>query len=256
MRDWIIGLQKSASQRNDGVNPHEWLAIETEAGLPVPAELRELYEAMDGARLAPDVRLITFRGGDEGPGVIDQSRAHVAGLPQRGVWLFGVKGQGQQLFAARRRELANSPEPKPDWLPSVGDDEFVYGIRKTTDDIKHYRSLEQLLTRLVPPAQTEDFGDITYARALTAVQGALDQLEDAKGDSLEADPDIGKTTRVAVPVRAVKRAAKKAKRAPPKKKKSIAAKKKVGRKSPSKTRPRKAAKAAKAAKTRKRKSKR
>jgi hypothetical protein len=199
MRDWIIGLQKAATQRNAGVNPNEWLSIESDAGLPVPGELRELYEAMDGARLNPDVRLLTFRSSSEGPGALEQSRSHIAGLPARGVWLFGVKGTGQQLFAARRRELSSMPTPQPEWLTSVGDDGFVFGVRKTSEDVKFYRTLEQLLTRLVPPAQTEEFGDITYARALSAVQGALDLLEDAKTDSFEANEEIGRTTKVEIP---------------------------------------------------------
>lgn len=180
MRDWIVGLKKGASQRNEGMDPAAWNAIEEDAGLPVPEELRDLYEAMNGAFLRPDVRLVHFSADTgPGPGVLEQSRSQgISELPQTGVWVFGVKGDGQLLFAVRKGELAQGELPAPEWVASLSDDEWVFGVRRGPSDFRFYRSLEVLLSRLVPPAETEDFGDVTFARALNAVQGALDFLED------------------------------------------------------------------------------
>jgi hypothetical protein len=45
--------------------------------------------------------------------------------------------------------------------------------------VKAYASLEKLLEVLVPPTETEEFGEPTLARAMTAVQSALAELEPA-----------------------------------------------------------------------------
>jgi hypothetical protein len=177
MRDWILGLQKAAAERREGLDPQRWASIEAQAGMSVPPELKDLYEAMNGGRFHPDVQLIAFRSDGEGPGVLEQSASSGSQLPERGVWLFGVRDAGQQLFAVRKQDLAGSTAAVPDWVEGVAEDHWVYGFSKSTGELSFYRTLEQLMARLVPPAQTEDFGENTYVRALTAVQGALDSLE-------------------------------------------------------------------------------
>lgn len=224
MRDWIVGLQKAATERGQGFAASEWEAVESTVGQPVPTELRDLYEAMDGAVLQPDVRLIHFHGTYDYPGVLEWSRQPPEGLPSAGVWLFGTKGEDQPLFAVRKRELMQLDGGAPEWLSSVGDEEWIFGFRNAAGDLRLYRTLEGLLARLVPPAQTEEFGDITYARALVAVQGALGQL---------GEEDLDRTRKVDVyppPEARPPRAARKAPRKPAPKKSKAKAKKKPARK--------------------------
>ena len=177
MRDWIVGLQKGAAERGEGLDPQEWASLEEAAGLQVPAELKDLYEAMNGAKLEAEVALASFRG-DKDPGVLEHSQRGSPGLPPRGTWIFGHREGSQPLFSVSASALREHGARAPDWLGELGEDDWVFGIHRGEDDVRFYRSLEQLLARLVPPVQTEEFGDSTYARALTAVQGALDGLEE------------------------------------------------------------------------------
>src|SRR5688572_25697004 len=124
MREWIMGLQKSATERGEGRSPLGWLAIEQGAGKPVPGELRDLYEAMDGAMLPPDVKLAPFAA------VAELSR----GL---GGWWFGAKGAGQRLFAARRRELLEAgPAGLPDWVSKLEEDDWAYGLQVSATELR------------------------------------------------------------------------------------------------------------------------
>ncbi len=199
MRDWIVGLKKGASQQQGGVDTALWESLEEETGTPVPSELRDLYEAMNGAIFAPDVELWSLREGERN--LLEQSREPLPGFPDSGVWRFGSQGGGGQLFAARLQELADSDLSLPDWLAQAEDDRWVYGLHREGTDPRFYRSLEQLLGILVPPTQTEEFGDATYARALNVVQGALDGLEEDEGGS-DAASDDGSDEDTEAPIKA------------------------------------------------------
>jgi hypothetical protein len=233
MRDWILGLQKGAAEKRPGLESSQWSMIEADAGKPVPSELRALYETMNGARLHPDVQLIPFGQNGDRPGVVEQSRSQIPGLPEDGVWQFGVKGSTQELFAVRKADLMDGGVGAlPGWVDSLPDEQWVYGIHRSSGDHGFYKSLEELISHIVPPAETEEIGENTFVRALSAVQGALDDFDEEEGD-------IPVPTRKPKPAakRPAKKAAKK-KAAPPKK----AASKKSAKKA---AKPKKAAKASK-----------
>ncbi len=218
MRDWIVGMQKAASESGPGIAPGEWASIEGAMGLVPPAELKDLYEAMDGARLPPDVRLFPWRG-DGGESVIEQGRGNGGRVSGPGVIRFGVKGEGQPLFAARKSALA-SVGGLADWVAHVGDDEWLFGIDRNDAEVRVYRTLEELLSRLVPPVQTEEFGEVTYGRALNLVQGTLQKIEETAGGTTKA-PAVAK--KKAKPAKKAKAKAK-AKAKPVKKKTKAKAK--------------------------------
>ncbi|MBI3182756.1 MAG: SMI1/KNR4 family protein [Myxococcales bacterium] len=171
MREWIVGLQKGAQQAGPGIRPEEWAGIEAASGVPVPLELRELYQAFDGAFLAPDVRLFRFRAEGKEAGVLERSRA-----PGKRGWSFGLKGESEPLFAARKMDLLAQGMKVPEWLQPLPDNEWCYGFVRADGEVRQYRTLEQLLARLVPPFQTEEFGDITYTAALSAVAGTVEAI--------------------------------------------------------------------------------
>ncbi len=174
MREWIVGLRKAAVKAGEGICASEWGELESEAGQPVPDELKELYEAMNGASLRPDVKLYKLKGDSKTPGALEHSKG------QKGVWVFGQRGSSQKLFAIRVKELRQKPKP-PERASELSDGEWVWGIRKG-DEARYFRSLEQLIERVVPPVETEDIGEVTYAQALSAVQGALEDLEALAAD--------------------------------------------------------------------------
>ncbi len=188
MRDWIIGLEKAAEDRRSGVADTDWHDAETELQRPAPDELRDLYRSMNGAAFPSGVRLYPLdrRGG--GKSILVESRS----LDDS--WAFGERGDGATLFAIQRGSLSASNPSVPDWVQRLDERQWIYGLRKDEAEVRFYRSLEQLLGVLVPPAQTEEFGDITYARAINALEGALQGLgadsgsgSDDEADNQEAD---------------------------------------------------------------------
>jgi hypothetical protein len=236
MRDWIVGLAKAATEREPGLAAPQWPEVENRAGQPMPDELRDLYSEMNGAAFVSGVRLFSL-GGNGAPGVLDRS------APDR--WTFGER-EGQELFSARKRAVAEEAQsaPLPDWFQTLPGDDWVYGLRRReTGETKLYRTLEHLLAVLVPPVETEEFGENTFARALTAVQGAIGSMTPAKAAPLEpaAKKAAPKAKKKAAPRKATakkkpaKKVAKKAAKKParkPAKKKPVrkAAKKKPSRK--------------------------
>jgi hypothetical protein len=170
MRDWILGLEKAAVSRKPGVGDFDWGEVGAELERAVPDELRDLYKVINGATFNNGVRLHPLRGMGVSPTVLDESRIHP------GYWAFGEAAEFP-LFAVQR-EVVQDVHPDadlPEWVSALPSDQWLYGTHRS-GQLKFYRSLEQLLGVLVPPAQTEEFGDITYARAMSAVQGALSEL--------------------------------------------------------------------------------
>ena len=141
----------------------------------LPRDLEELYEAFDGAAFAPGVVVWPLTR------VEANIRALEPALPGGGTWVFGEKGQGQYFFAAQKGGLVNvsSAPAQEKWLAEKPDEFWCWGLWRSAQDLKIYSSLEQLLTRHIPPAQTEEFGEQTFVKAVSAVQRALDALDEA-----------------------------------------------------------------------------
>jgi hypothetical protein len=187
MHEWLEGLQKSAKRTVTGVEPEEIRRAETECGVPFPEELGALYRAFNGGELLGDVTLFPLHGPEGAPSVMEKTRLKLESLPAAGVWRIGVKGPHRQLFAARKSAMVEQADsPLPGWAEPLSGDDWIYGTWETeARELRLYRSLPGMLEVLVPPAEVEEFGDRTYARALSAVQGALSDLsvEYEEGDA-------------------------------------------------------------------------
>jgi hypothetical protein len=180
MHEWLEALQKSAKKTSPGVPAEELRRAETEAGVPLPGELGDLYSAFNGGTFEGEVVLFPLHGEGEQPSVLEKTRKMLVGLPVAGVWRFGVKGAHRHIYTARKSALVQQGDhggPLPDWVQALGDEDWIYA---TWDDAKgearFYRSLSTMLSVLVPPVEKEEFGETTFARAIAAVQGALHKL--------------------------------------------------------------------------------
>ncbi|WP_211344884.1 SMI1/KNR4 family protein, partial [Archangium gephyra] len=185
MYEWLEGLQKSAKRTAAGVGADDIRRAETECGVPFPEELGTLYRTFDGGELQGEVTLFSLHGPEGAPSVLEKTRLKLESLPAAGVWRIGVKGPHRQLFAARKSAMVEQADsPLPGWAESLSGDDWIYGTWETEKrELRLYRTLQTMLEVLVPPAEVEEFGDRTFARALSAVQGALSDL------SVEYDED-------------------------------------------------------------------
>lgn len=164
MDAWIGEIAVMALERGDGVAERVWSA---DAYRDFPAELRALYSEMDGVTLPGEVRLLPF--------------AELSGPPQgEQVWHFGRKGAHEHLFALRKADAREAVRESPRWLEALPHDTWVYGVKAgAVGPMRLHRSLSRLLEVLVPPRQTEDFGEHTFARAFALVENALGAIEES-----------------------------------------------------------------------------
>jgi hypothetical protein len=184
MHEWLEALQKSAKSTSPGVSAEELQRAETEAGVPLPGELGDLYAAFNGGTFEGDVGLYPLHGEGEQPSVLEKTRKALVGLPVSGVWRFGVKGVHRHLFTARKSAMVEQGDgggPLPDWVQALGGEDWIYGTwDEEKREMRFYRSLSNMLNVLVPPVEREEFGDRTFARAIAAVQGALSELAEGE----------------------------------------------------------------------------
>src|SRR4051812_7725442 len=92
-------LLKSATSRGPGLYPQTWDAVATRSSLPVPRELRELYELSDGARFSGEVRLWSWKEVEE------HTQRGLGSLKSSEVWLLGTKRETGVFFAAAPKPL-------------------------------------------------------------------------------------------------------------------------------------------------------
>ncbi len=180
MHEWLEALQKSARTKSPGVAAEELRRAETECGVPLPGELGDLYSAFNGGEFEGDVVLFPLHAEGEQPSVLEKTRKMLVGLPVAGVWRFGLKGKHRHLYTARKSAMVEQGDgggPLPEWVNALGDEDWVYGTwDEEKNEMRLYRSLSNMLNVLVPPVEHEQFGDRTFARAIAAVQGALNEL--------------------------------------------------------------------------------
>jgi hypothetical protein len=193
MHEWLEALQKSAKTTSPGVPAEELRKAETEAGVPLPGELGDLYSAFNGGAFEGEVVLYPLHGEGEQASVLEKTRKMLVGLPVAGVWRFGLKGEHRHLYTARKSALVEQGGDSgklPEWVQALGDEDWIYA---TWDDAKSearfYRSLSNMLSVLVPPVEKEEFGETTFARAIAAVQGALSELD--HGEEKGEEPAAG-----------------------------------------------------------------
>lgn len=153
MHDWIVGLQKALVKRKPGATSEEIRNLEAEVGQPFPKELEALYLAFNGGSFLPGLTLYPIRSP---AGQRSVARAEGA------AWTFGATEKGEMLIAAR---------------PSAR--EWIYRLAGPgRREPIVFKSLEQMLKQLVPPAVTEDFGEETFHRALAAVTNIVEGATD------------------------------------------------------------------------------
>ena len=63
--NWIPTLLKAATSRGSGVHPDTWKAVAKRSPLPVPDDVKALFEQTDGARFSGEVVLWTFKEVEE-----------------------------------------------------------------------------------------------------------------------------------------------------------------------------------------------
>ncbi len=192
MHEWLEALQKSAKTTSQGVAAEELRRAETEAGVPLPGELGDLYSAFNGGGFEGEVVLYPLHGEGEQASVLEKTRKMLVGLPAAGVWRFGLKGVHRHLYTARKSAMVEQGDgggPLPEWVQALGDEDWIYGTwDEDKKEMRFYRSLSNMLNVLVPPVEREEFGDRTFARAIAAVEGALTELAEDE-ESEEADEE-------------------------------------------------------------------
>lgn len=180
MADWIVGLRKAAVESRPGASEEELTRVEQLVGLPLPTDLRNLYGRMNGGAFEPDVALFALEQAPDAAGMLEATRSGLPGLPAQGLWRFGLRGGSDQLFAAQRAALGGlPPEVAPGWMRELPADAWLFGRKNTTTgELELFKSLQALLWNLIPPVESEDFGEHTYANAMHAVQEALAAIEE------------------------------------------------------------------------------
>jgi SMI1/KNR4 family protein SUKH-1 len=214
MADWIVGLRKAAVESRPGASEDALTRVEALVGLPLPGELRTLYTQMNGGSFEPDVALYALEQAPDAAGVAEATRTGLTGLPARGVWRFGLRGGADHLFAAQRSAL-ELPSP-PGWARELPADAWLYGRKNSdTGELEVFKSLQALLWHLIPPVESEDYGENTLAKAMSAVTDALQALSGSDPGS----PAMKKPKRAAAKKPKAKAKAKKAAKAAKAKKK-------------------------------------
>jgi hypothetical protein len=200
--------------------------VEAQVGLPLPGELRTLYAQIDGGSFEPDVALYALEQAPDAAGVVEATRRGLSGLPGQGVWRFGLRGGGDHLFAARRSVMAQAADAAPAWIREVAADTWLFGRKNSdTGELELFKSLQALLWSLIPPVESEDFGENTLAKAMNAVTDALQALEEEP-----APAGKPKKKKAKARTKAAKAKAKSPKKAKPKSKPKARPKKKAARK--------------------------
>ena len=168
----LATLLQAATSKGTGVFPQTWSAVESRSSLRVPSDVREFYELSDGASFAGAVRLWSWKEVEE------HSQRGLGGLNSSEVWLLGTKRETAIFFVAHSRPLLRAlpASARTNWLRAVKPEEFVYGLWRAADDVSVVRSFQELLTLSIP-RPGDDFGEVTYVRAITAVKDALAQLD-------------------------------------------------------------------------------
>jgi hypothetical protein len=193
MHEWLEALQKSAKTTSQGVAAEELRRAETEAGVPLPGELGDLYSAFNGGGFEGEVVLYPLHGEGEQASVLEKTRKMLVGLPAAGVWRFGLKGAHRHLYTARKSAMVEQGDgggPLPEWVQALGDEDWIYGTwDEDQKEMRFYRSLSNMLNVLVPPVEREEFGDRTFARAIAAVEGALTELAEDEEQEAVSEPE-------------------------------------------------------------------
>lgn len=180
MYEWVEVLRRAAKAARPGVPSEEVRRAETEGGIPFPEELAALYQSMDGGAFLGEVLLFPLRAPEGQPSVLEKTRLKLVGLPAAGVWRFGHKQPRHHLFTARKSAMLEQGDcgPLPEWVEELGAEDWLYGAWDVENrELRLFRSLPELLAELVSPTEARwGLGERTFARAMSALEGALHAL--------------------------------------------------------------------------------
>jgi hypothetical protein len=186
MREWIVAVEKAAFEHGPGVTPEDWAEAERMLGQDGPAELRELYATLDGARLPRGVELFPLRG-EMGRAVLAPGASHLLGLPATDVWLFGRREE-EHFFSIRKRSIDEIEQPDvfavPAWFDDLNEEAWIYVARdETTSEVRLYRTLPELLADFVGEG---DVGtEQGSSRMRWPVEGTLQQFLESASHNVE-----------------------------------------------------------------------
>jgi hypothetical protein len=186
MRDWIVSIEEAAIERGLGTTAESWSEAERILGSGGPEELRDLYSAMDGARLLGGVELFPLRG-ETGHAVLAPGASRAPGLPPTEVWLFGRRDE-DDLFALRKRRIDEIEQPDvfaaPAWLDEVADDDWIYVSQgASTGEVRLHRTLPDLLIELISDRDVEGVG--AFSRARLRLESTLKELVESASNNVE-----------------------------------------------------------------------
>ena len=186
MRDWIVSIEEAAIERGPAATPEGWSEAETILGSGGPEELRELYSAMDGARLHGGIELFPLRG-ETGHAVVAPGASRAPGLPATEVWHFGRRDE-DDLFAIRRGRIDEIEQPDvfaaPPWLDAVADDAWIYVLQGgSTGEVRLYPTLADLMNELRSDGEMGESG--AFSRARLRLESTLKELVESASKNVE-----------------------------------------------------------------------
>lgn len=171
MREYVDELVKVVKERREGVDFETLAAWEARAGRPLPEDVRTLYTALDGGEFPGEVKLLSFR--------------EVAAQLPEGLIVLGTRASVPEtvLLMLTRADFERHSDSRPSWLTQIPQNGWMFALRKGENaDLKPARTFLGLLERVIPPRETETFGEVTFARGLNAVAAALESLPEEVTD--------------------------------------------------------------------------
>lgn len=171
MREYVDELVKVVKAHREGVKPAAFSSWETRAGRPLPEDVKTLYRTLDGGEFPGEVKLLSF--------------LEVATQIPENLVVLGTRASVPEtvLLMLTRADFERHSDGRPSWLSTLAQNDWMFALRKGDHaDLKPARTFMGLLERVIPPRETETFGDATFARGLSAVAAALENLPDEVTD--------------------------------------------------------------------------
>lgn len=186
MRDWIVSIEEAAIERGPGATAESWSEAEVILGSGGPEELRDLYSAIDGARLHGGVELFPLRG-ETGHAVVAPGATRAPGLPATEVWHFGRRDE-DDLFAIRKRRIDEIEQPDvfaaPPWLDAVAEDAWIYVSQgASTGEVRLFPTLGALMDELLSEQGLGESG--AFSRARLRLESTLKELVESASKNVE-----------------------------------------------------------------------
>lgn len=174
MRDFLSELSVAALESGPGVAHEEFTDWERRHGRLLPEELKRFYGRFNGG---------SFHGGVE-VFALEELASEVSD----GLVVLGRRGRGLELLMLSKSDLAEALGASlPGWLEALPEETWVFALREGDAPLRPARTFEGVMDRVLPPRETEAFGDNTFAQGIHAVQEALLSLPQDELDGIASD---------------------------------------------------------------------